>query len=395
MTQARKMVRPRSGAGKTGNSQEQEKSYDSKRKYNKYEEKVFNGLDRLDDGIALISRILGDRRSRRRLLLSVFAIVAMIMIRAHIVRMRRRHPKRIIHFLNPYETDGDGSTSHLRLTKEKSDEAPPIPEVCFITSSYAKDSSHMDNLVRVVNSSPYLKFFLFTNLDDNEWTTPGWEKIVTNFTYRRKITHSRYGKFLGWKYPQIMECRAVIYMDACIRPTQQQQLWRDIAETLEASDIGVMQDLHPKNRSGIFGEFLAIQRSEKDLSQNIVNSLKWMVSQPDFDENIPIYWNEQFGYNPKSEVFQELSQAFWDRYSEEVDSWRDQPLWAFMLHRYNVTPVSWPEDETLWGRSRVDYGHNAHEYYSENDVLADWLYSPETEPPVSLLGMAKEDELMF
>jgi hypothetical protein len=385
----RKMVRPRNVACKTSTSREQQESYDSKKKYNKYEDKLFKGLDNLDEGIEMIAQILRHRRSRRQLLLSVLVIGALIMIRTHIVRMQRRNPRRIIHFLNP--DDGEEGSSFLR-SKNKS---PPLPEVCFVTSSYAKDSSHMDNLVRVVNGSPYLRFFIFTNLNDDEWKTPGWEKIVTNLTYRRKITHSRYGKFLGWKYPQIQECRAVIYMDSCIRPTQRQQLWRDVAEKLESSDVGLMQDLNPKNRSGIFGEFLAIQRSEKDLSHNIVNSLKWMASQPDFDENIPIYWNEQFGYNPKSEVFQELSQAFWDRYSEEADSWRDQPLWAFMLHRYKVEPISWPEDETMWGRSRDDYGHNAHEYYSEIDVLADWLYSPKTEPPMSVLGMAKEDETFF
>ncbi|KAL3937611.1 MAG: hypothetical protein SGBAC_007320 [Bacillariaceae sp.] len=252
----------------------------------------------------------------------------------------------------------------------------------------------MDNLVRVVNGSPYLRFYIFTNLNDEQWDTKGWEKIITNFTYRRKITHSRYGKFLGWKYPQISRCRAVVYMDSCIRPTQRQNIWRELALRVQQSEVGLMQNPNPKNRSGIFGEFLAIQKSQKDMTSNIVNSLRWMVHQPDFDENIPIYWNEQFGYNPKSKIYQQLSQDFWDRYSQEEDSWRDQPLWAFMLHRHNVTPIPWPEKEVLWGRSRVDYGHNAHEYYSEEDVLADWIYSPETEPPMEpnvLAGMENKN----
>jgi hypothetical protein len=284
-----------------------------------------------------------------------------------------------------------GATEEEEKLKLKLKRQNTKPDVCFVTSSYAKDSYNMDNLVRVINGSPYLRFYIFTNLNDSEWNTPGWEKIITNFTYRRKITHSRYGKFLGWKYPQLQECRAVVYMDSCIRPTQRQGIWRKLASSLQTNEVGLMQDLNPKNRSGIFGEFLAIQKSQKDMTANIVNSLRWMVQQPDFDENIPIYWNEQFAYSPKSKVYQRLSQDFWDRYSKEEDSWRDQPLWAFMMHRHNVTPMSWPEDEVLWGRSRVDYGHNAHEYYSENDVLADWIYAPETEPPVaSVLGMEKD-----
>eukprot|EP00980_Cylindrotheca_fusiformis_P030729 scaffold25318_cov142-Cylindrotheca_fusiformis.AAC.1 len=232
----------------------------------------------------------------------------------------------------------------------------------------------MDELVRIENESPYLKFFMFTNLNDDEWSTPGFTKIVTNFTYRRRITHSRHGKFLAWQYPQLMECGAIIYMDACIQPTRKQQLWRHLATKLANSDVGFMQYLHPKNRTSISEEFAVIQSRGKDIPENIENTLKWMISQPDFADVIPIYWNEQFGYNPKSKVFQEISQAFWDVYSEEVLSWRDQPLWAFMLHRYNVTPLLWPKDIRLWRHNREGYGHNAHTYSSEADVLADWLH---------------------
>lgn len=30
---------------------------------------------------------------------------------------------------------------------------------------------------------------------------------------------------------------------------------------------------------------------------------------------------------------------FWERYSKELDSWRDQPLWAYTLCHLNIQPT--------------------------------------------------------
>jgi hypothetical protein len=105
---------------------------------------------------------------------------------------------RVVNYANP-----DG-----RYVRERYNKTQVIkPEVCFVTASYSKDAEEMDKLVVVNNHSPYLRFFLFTNLNDEEWKTPGWSKIVTSFNYKRMITHSRYGKFMGWKHPQVQECK--------------------------------------------------------------------------------------------------------------------------------------------------------------------------------------------
>ena len=129
-----------------------------------------------------------------------------------------------------------------------------------------------------------------------------------------------------------------------------------------------MQKVHPKNRTGVLSEFLAIQDSKKDIESNIIASLQWMIAQPDFDPKAPVYENDNFGYDPNNKAFQKVSQAFWDRYSLELDSWRDQPLWAFMMHRYNITPVPWPNTE-LTEACTGRMGHHGHEYHSEEEVL--------------------------
>jgi hypothetical protein len=44
-------------------------------------------------------------------------------------------------------------------------------------------------------------------------------------------------------------------------------------------------------------------------------------------------------YDPHSPTFRQLSNFFWEQYSSETGSWRDQPTWAYTLHHFNVTPL--------------------------------------------------------
>lgn len=302
---------------------------------------------------------------RIRLLIITFGILSLLVHGYYEARRYIQSRVPSVTFENP-------DTSKLRGYNDSSDTSLIQPEVCFVTSSYSKKKKEMDKLLVVNNKSPYLRFYLFTNMNDDEWPTPGWTKIVTHFKYRRIITHSRYGKFLGWKEPKIQACKAVFYMDACLRPSENQTMWRELAEIIATDEVGLMQWPHPKNRTGVIGEFLAIKDSKKDIDKNIVKSLQWMIAQDDLDVNATIYMNENFGYDPNSEVYQKLSQAFWDRYSLEEGSWRDQPLWAFMLHRYNITPIPYPVPyQQVWQRNNGrSLGHHGHAYTSEKDVLA-------------------------
>jgi SAM-dependent methyltransferase len=44
-------------------------------------------------------------------------------------------------------------------------------------------------------------------------------------------------------------------------------------------------------------------------------------------------------YNPKNERFQQAAQFLWERYSQELDSWRDQPLWSYTMSKFNMKPI--------------------------------------------------------
>ena len=231
--------------------------------------------------------------------------------------------------------------------------------VCFVTTSYANSPKLTDQLVDMSGASNRFRYYLFTNFHDNQWKTPGWQKITTQFLYRRRITHSRYGKFLSWKYKEIRaNCQAVFYMDSSNLPVMNDTLWTNLATTISQMEPGLMQMQHPtNNRSGIFSELYDIIAAQKDYRLNIEKTIRWLKRQPDYEEATTIYLNQLFGYDPCSPIYQRVSNAFWEHYSLELDSWRDQPLWAFMLHRYNVSPIPFPvSKDELWTSPKSRYG---------------------------------------
>jgi hypothetical protein len=72
-------------------------------------------------------------------------------------------------------------------------------DICFISSIFGPsvktaDRPHDFTNYAMSNTTSF-QFFLCTNLED--LATPGWTKVVRNFSYRRFITQSRWGKFMA------------------------------------------------------------------------------------------------------------------------------------------------------------------------------------------------------
>jgi hypothetical protein len=45
------------------------------------------------------------------------------------------------------------------------------------------------------------------------------------------------------------------------------------------------------------------------------------------------------GYDPTNAHFQKAAEYFWNHYSKEEDSWRDQPLWCHTIERFHIKPI--------------------------------------------------------
>jgi hypothetical protein len=66
-----------------------------------------------------------------------------------------------------------------------------------------------------------------------------------------------------------------------------------------------------------------------------------------------------------------LSLKFWERYSLELDSWRDQPLWSYMIKKLNITQVPFPDNHQDFFNKIIKFrGHGGHRYSAESNTDA-------------------------
>jgi hypothetical protein len=184
----------------------------------------------------------------------------------------------------------------LRVLNERVLE--PI-DICFVSSTFGPstqtaDQPHDFTNVRMENT---FQFFMYTNLED--WETPGWTKVLRNFNYRRFITHSRWGKFMAWKDPEMEACRTIFYFDTHFRPDKRPTRFADLAKQIRESEVGLAQNLHSQKPTAI-EEFEAILKGHKDISKNVNASIEWLNAQPDFHNNCTMYDNGFFGKSSTS-----------------------------------------------------------------------------------------------
>lgn len=230
-------------------------------------------------------------------------------------------------------------------------------ELCFVTSVYGSSAETSDRPPDVTElqrtAFPDAKFYLFTNMDDIE--SPGWINVLRKFNFKRFITMSRWPKFMAWKEPIIQSCRVVFYMDGYVMPNPKYKM--DImaaAKAISNSDIGMAQNpastKHRLENHTLVDELKYIIKTEKDIFSNINATAVWLKSQPDFEDRnqCQVYDNCLIGYNPRNPQFQKATTEFWNLYSSEEYTWRDQPFWCFTLNKLGLKPL-------LLGGSRHDY----------------------------------------
>ena len=261
---------------------------------------------------------------------------------------------------SPLSVNDNLNTSHFNGTMNPINTTKTL-DICFITCVYAKWASHADKLqnVSIRYNTPEnsdFHFFAYTNLPGLQPHRNGWTKIVkTHPQYQRYITQSRWPKFLAWQEDPLAltqnrttlnsvttsntGCDVIFYLDSIGHLIGSPDEFRQMAYDIYNSEVGLAQYPH-KGGGGAFGEFRRIEVFKKDLPENIQASKQWLLQQPDFRPyNCTLFENRYFGYRPSSPQFKKASKFLWQHYSKEQDSWRDQPLWCYVLDKYNITPM--------------------------------------------------------
>jgi hypothetical protein len=152
-----------------------------------------------------------------------------------------------------------------------------------------------------------------------------------------------------------------------------------MATTTSSSSFGLAQNKHLYTKGGgVLHELERIVEKHKDIAENVQATLTWLQAQPDFRDNCTMYDNHYIAYNPRSIYFQTAATFFWNHYSLELDSWRDQPLWCYVLDRYHITPTPLGKSKALFvekwkhmakGGHRYDKSHNIISNNDENDAV--------------------------
>jgi hypothetical protein len=145
-----------------------------------------------------------------------------------------------------------------------------------------------------------------------------------------------------------------------------------LARAISASEFGLFQNKH-EDATGPLDELDRVLARNKDILKNVEASKAWLLSQPDFRASCTMYANHYLGYDPKNIHFQKAAQFFWDHYSLEQDSWRDQPLWSYVLDRYSITPSRLGTHKALFREYWKRTGHAGHRYNekTDNDAVKD------------------------
>jgi hypothetical protein len=181
-------------------------------------------------------------------------------------------------------------------TPQLKERAPEPVDICFVSSIFAPttkvaDRPHDLTTFQMENTTSF-QFFMYTNLEDLE--SPGWTKVLKNFTYRRFITQSRWGKFMAWKDPEMKACQTIFYFDGHFKPDGSPKWFADLAKQIRESAVGLAQRLHAQRPSAI-EELDRILRYKKDIKKNVNASIEWLQAQPDFYNNCTMYNNGYFG----------------------------------------------------------------------------------------------------
>lgn len=245
-------------------------------------------------------------------------------------------------------------------------------EVCFVTSVYSASPDTSDrppDITDIQQANPSFQFFAFTNMPNLD--APGWTVKVKDLSqYRRYITQSRWAKFMGWKDPDVHGCQAVFYMDGFCGPKlKHSERYKQLAKAIRDSEFGLFQNEH-YIAEGPLDELDRILERHKDVAKNVEASKEWLIAQPDFRRDAVIYENHYIGYNPQSTIFQQAAEFFWGRYSLEQDSWRDQPLWSYVLDHFHILPTRLGTFDALFKEYFKRMGHAGHRYNAGADSNA-------------------------
>jgi hypothetical protein len=235
-----------------------------------------------------------------------------------------------------------------------------------VFANSTEQADRVGDVTHLRSANPDFQYYGFTNLVDLEM--PGWEKIVQDdLPYKRLITQSRYAKFVSWKVEKIRDnCGVVFYSDGHLLPkANATRLFRMEAMRVRESTDGFAQWKHKslKNYNRLIWSIMKYRKDTKDNIQRTMLQLERLATFDDYRESkTTIYWNQCLAYNPNNPYYVDISERFWQLYSAEDGTHRDQLLWSYVIASEKAQPIELKERMWLYDTDDAAKGFGGHVY---------------------------------
>tara|TARA_B110000046_G_C12964490_1_gene386037 strand:- start:74 stop:625 length:552 start_codon:yes stop_codon:yes gene_type:complete len=150
-----------------------------------------------------------------------------------------------------------------------------------------------------------------------------------------------------------------------MNPVNESTVWQKLAKRILNSKFGLMQlpqRYLQQYGSGAEAELRSTVPSGKAdllLSQKTAS---WLRNQTDYNPIATVYKNAEFGDDPCNAHFRRLVERFWEVYSKEELTWRDQPLWSYFVASEHVVPIRYQVAPGHRQGKKGKLGHDGHKY---------------------------------
>ena len=238
--------------------------------------------------------------------------------------------------------------------------------ICFITCVFANSYRGGDKPGNFDTIKEF-DYYLFTNLPKDSFKT-SWNVINVDNQFNdtnieSNIIKSRYPKFMGWKIIKDVlkkDYDVMFYCDAYIfpRPRHSVDFWINLGKQIIEHPCGIMIQNHQSRKA--YSECNHIAKVKKDTLERM-NKTKDFLIKHNFPDNVVMSANTTFGYNPNNKMLTDMFSDFWNEYSTNNTSHRDQPLMSYFMWKHGIK--KWPGlPRNLFRFDNKKIGFRGHRY---------------------------------
>lgn len=199
----------------------------------------------------------------------------------------------------------------------------------FVTANFGNDDNFPH--CQVFDNHDFIMFTdNFTKYENSGWTLQELDHDFCKNVKINNILKNRYIKFQLHKEINILDYDMIVYCDGYMVP-KSCNIWTTFSSCVK--EFGIVQKLHKRN---IYQECRAIHEKHKDTKTNMNNMIRYFksLSVPP----IHMYENTAFCYDPSNMKIIQVLDEFWSLYRHLNITYRDQPLWSYILYKNELNP---------------------------------------------------------